>query len=264
MSLPVYSVTVVQERTIPSKRHRRMTHAQAYANVVSDYLEGADREHLVVLPFDSGSKLLGLHTAHIGDLTSAHVHPREVFKVAIASNAHHVVIAHNHPSGEPWPSDNDQEVTKRLWRTGKVLDIELVDHIITGNEKRYFSFAQHGFMRSLDDNETHRGHVFKMNEILGDVDYGSAGLNAVHKYLKKFPKTEDDLTEFFKDAAQRYVPVNYKHLTSKAISTWMSYQRDKPSAVKDLNAVISLASKKNFTNWKVIKEIIAMSPNLFS
>lgn len=80
-----------------------------------------------------------------GILNSSLVHPREVFRVAIAFNAYAVIFAHNHPSGDPTPSADDREVTRRLVESGELLDIRVVDHVIIGGDK-YVSLSEYGMM----------------------------------------------------------------------------------------------------------------------
>jgi DNA repair protein RadC len=76
----------------------------------------------------------------IGSLTAALVHAREVFKPAVLANAAAVILAHNHPSGDPEPSREDRELTERLVKAGRLLGITVLDHVIVG-EERFYSFA---------------------------------------------------------------------------------------------------------------------------
>jgi len=80
-----------------------------------------------------------------GSLTSSHVHPREVFRPAIREAAVGVLFVHNHPSGDPTPSQEDIQATRRLTKTGKVLGIRVLDHVVVGSF-RYFSFADEGIL----------------------------------------------------------------------------------------------------------------------
>ena len=73
------------------------------------------------------------------------VHPREVFREAIEVNAHSIIISHNHPSGDPVPSQKDRDITNILLKAGDILNIELVDHIVIGRGK-YFSFREEGIL----------------------------------------------------------------------------------------------------------------------
>ena len=105
---------------------------------VFDYLsasmKGLAKEQFVVVYLDSKNRLLGQEPVSVGILDSAHAHPREIFQGAIAAGAKSLIVAHNHPSGDPTPSKEDKEITKRLQSAGKILGIELLDHIIVGRE----------------------------------------------------------------------------------------------------------------------------------
>ena len=91
------------------------------------------REHFTIICLDTRSNLI-VDNVSIGTLNASLIHPREVFKKAIANNASHVILAHNHPSGDPSPSQEDIATTKRLVEAGAILGIAVVDHIIvTGN-----------------------------------------------------------------------------------------------------------------------------------
>jgi DNA repair protein RadC len=80
-----------------------------------------------------------------GTLTSSLVHPREVFRAAIAEAAAGVVVVHNHPSGDPAPSADDRQVTRQLVEAGRLLDLPVYDHVVVGGD-RYFSFAEAGLL----------------------------------------------------------------------------------------------------------------------
>ena len=83
------------------------------------------------------------HEVARGSLDQCHVHPREVFKAALLANAACIVLAHNHPSGNPIPSPDDEELTRRLAASGALLGVEVMDHIIVGDQ-RYYSFKEGG------------------------------------------------------------------------------------------------------------------------
>ena len=88
------------------------------------------KEHFKLILLNSRNKIIGISTISIGTLNANLVHPREVFKEAIIHNASSVVLAHNHPSGDPEPSEADLEITKRLIEAGKIMGIDVLDHII--------------------------------------------------------------------------------------------------------------------------------------
>ncbi|MBQ6501535.1 MAG: JAB domain-containing protein [Mogibacterium sp.] len=97
------------------------------------HMQERDRETVVVLSLNAKGEVIGCHEASIGDIVSSAVHPREIFKHAILSNAASIVVAHNHPSGDPEPSAQDIDATKRLKEAGNILGIPLLDHIVIGS-----------------------------------------------------------------------------------------------------------------------------------
>lgn len=100
-------------------------------------LRTAKKEHFVVLYLNARNQLIHKETISIGTLNANLVHPREVFKPAIDHLAASIIVAHNHPSGEVDPSPADLELTKRLQEAGKLIGIEVVDHIIIAGNKNY-------------------------------------------------------------------------------------------------------------------------------
>ena len=84
---------------------------------------------------DSKNRVQRINTVSIGILDSSLVHPREVFKDAILASAASIIVAHNHPSGDPTPSIEDKRVTQRLYEAGQLLGIDLLDHIVIGDNK---------------------------------------------------------------------------------------------------------------------------------
>lgn len=91
-------------------------------------------ENCIEIVINAKGQIIGWKTVSIGDLCSSIIHPREVFKYAICANAFALILAHNHPSGDPTPSGEDIRVTKRLVEAGNILGIEILDHIIIGEE----------------------------------------------------------------------------------------------------------------------------------
>ncbi len=102
-------------------------------------------ESFLVVHLDSKNRMVGMTTCSIGSMTASLVHPRDVFRPAIANMTAGLIFIHNHPSGDPAPSDEDIQITKRLCEVGKVIGIKCLDHIIIGSG-RYFSFADQGLM----------------------------------------------------------------------------------------------------------------------
>ena len=112
-----------------------MTHPEVVVAKVLGYKMSVDSESFFVLPLDKKCRLCGPMTEMTrGTLDSSIVHQREVFKVALRWSAASLIVAHNHPSGDPTPSKEDIEVTRRLLEAGRVLGIPLTDHIIVGDD----------------------------------------------------------------------------------------------------------------------------------
>jgi len=103
------------------------------------------QEHFCILCLNTKNKIVGVHTISIGSLNSSIVHPREVFKAALLNNANAIICLHNHPSGDPEPSREDIEITKRLVQAGEIIGIEVLDHVIIG-EQGYISMKGKGLM----------------------------------------------------------------------------------------------------------------------
>ena len=103
-------------------------------------------EVFVVVFLDARNHPIGFHEVSRGTLTESLVHPREVFRAAIAIGAARIAVAHNHPSGDPTPSREDIELTKRLRDAGELLGIKVLDHIIIG-DGHHVSLAEMGYMK---------------------------------------------------------------------------------------------------------------------
>ena len=115
-------------------------------NILKEFIGDSDREILAVLTLDTKNNVTSLTKASVGSLNSSIVHPREVFKTAILANSASIIIGHNHPSGDPSPSREDINITKRLNECGKILGIELLDHIVVGDNNNYISFKEKGLL----------------------------------------------------------------------------------------------------------------------
>jgi DNA repair protein RadC len=105
---------------------------------VRSQLKGKKKEHFLVLCLDTRNRLIASRPVSIGSLDTSIVHPREVFKEAVSACAASVIFAHNHPSGDPEPSKEDVELTKRLAKAGEIMGIDVLDHIIVC-DKSYLS-----------------------------------------------------------------------------------------------------------------------------
>lgn len=113
--------------------------------MLQDYMKNFDREHFVALFLNGKQQVQSIHEVSVGTINRTMVHPREVFKAAILANAVSIAVAHNHPSGEVLPSDLDLLVTERLCEAGKIIGIDVIDHLIIGGNQ-YYSFAENGLL----------------------------------------------------------------------------------------------------------------------
>jgi DNA repair protein RadC len=146
-SVPVYKVTLVREGRVSCYQQQIRSSADA-STLLHTYLADVDREHFAIILLNQKNRVVGVNTVSIGSLTASVVHPREVFKPAILSNAAAIILAHNHPSGQPQPSQEDRVLTVRLVAAGKLLGISVLDHVIIGDgTSAYFSFADEGLLQ---------------------------------------------------------------------------------------------------------------------
>ena len=105
----------------------------------------ADKEHFLLLVLNNKNRVNGFKVISTGSLTASIVHPREVWRAALHLCAAAVVFVHNHPSGDPAPSPEDIDITRRLKETADVLGIRVLDHVVLG-EERFFSFNDRGLL----------------------------------------------------------------------------------------------------------------------
>jgi DNA repair protein RadC len=130
--IPVYRVSMIKESAI-SVEQKTIRSPRDVFDAVREYLADVDREHFLTLLLNTKNGIVGVNTTSIGTLNSSLVHPREVFKPAIIANSAAVILVHCHPSGNPDPSNEDLEITRRLVEAGKLLGIEVLDHVIVGD-----------------------------------------------------------------------------------------------------------------------------------
>ncbi len=116
---------------------------QDVANLLMPEMRDLKKEHLKSLLLNSKNQVMHIKTVSVGILDSSLVHPREVFKDAILASSAAIIIAHNHPSGDPAPSPEDKRVTQRLHEAGQLLGIDLLDHIVIGDQ-RWVSLKERG------------------------------------------------------------------------------------------------------------------------
>ena len=137
----MYELKVLREHRVGYGPRTRIGAAQDVYDAFKAHFAPLDREQFVVLALDGKNNILGFNVVSTGSLTSALVHPREVFKPAILENAAAVILVHNHPSGDATPSDEDKAITARLKQAGELLGIKVLDHVVIGDHDHYVSFA---------------------------------------------------------------------------------------------------------------------------
>lgn len=124
-------------------RNERYTNPEQIFNLFS-FLKDETKEHFLAVHLDCKNRIVCIDKVSVGSLSQSIVHPREVFKAAMLSSASSIIIVHNHPSGDPTPSREDVEITRRLKEGAEILGIKLLDHIVIG--ERYISFCESGIL----------------------------------------------------------------------------------------------------------------------
>jgi DNA repair protein RadC len=135
---------------LPEEERPRIDRAGAIHGLLGREMEILPHESLRVLLLDTRHGLLEQKEVSLGSLNESIAHPREIFRPAIAKGAYAIAVAHNHPSGDPQPSEADRRLTRRLAEAGTLLQIPLVDHVIIGAKRGeappYFSFREAGLL----------------------------------------------------------------------------------------------------------------------
>ena len=126
-------------------RRKRMAAPQDGALLLMPKLRYETNEHFMLVLLNTKNRVIAVQQVSEGSLNSSVVHPREVFSPAIAQHAAAILVGHNHPSGDPEPSHEDKALTAVLVKTGNLLGIPLIDHIIIG-DGIYYSFKEHGYL----------------------------------------------------------------------------------------------------------------------
>jgi DNA repair protein RadC len=108
------------------------------------FLQQETKEYFIALHLDGKNRIVCFDIVSVGSLNQSIVHPRELFKTALLSSAAALILVHNHPTGDPLPSTQDIQITKRLKEAGEIIGISILDHIICGSS--YYSFVSNGLM----------------------------------------------------------------------------------------------------------------------
>ena len=145
-----YKLQLVREGSFPYADNI-IREPEDAAKIMQSHYDGSDREIFSFIALNIKHKVIGIHDVSVGSLTASIVHPREVFKAALVLNSAAILLSHCHPSGDTCPSREDINITRQLMEAGKLLDIPVLDHIITGTDKEYHrtycSMKEEGLMQ---------------------------------------------------------------------------------------------------------------------
>lgn len=140
----IVSIKMVKESSFLYRTRTILSPNDAY-EMIKEQLEGLDREQFIIACLNTKNEPTNISVVSVGSLNKAIVHPREVFKTAILSNASSIMAFHNHPSGDTTPSQQDIQLTHRLVEAGELLGIKLVDHLIIGDGS-FTSLKEKGYL----------------------------------------------------------------------------------------------------------------------
>ena len=128
----IVSIKMIKEASFLYQTRTISSPKDAY-EMIKEQLEGLDREQFIIACLNTKNEPMNISVVAVGTFNKAIVHPREVFKTAILSNAASIMAFHNHPSGDTTPSQQDLQLTNRLYEAGELLGIKLLDHLIIGD-----------------------------------------------------------------------------------------------------------------------------------
>ena len=140
----IVSIKMVKESSFLYQTRQILSPNDAY-EMIKEQLEGLDREQFIIACLNTKNEPTNISVVSVGSLNKAIVHPREVFKTATLSNAASIMAFHNHPSGETTPSQQDIQLTNRLYEVGELLGIKLLDHLIIG-DRTFTSLKEKGYL----------------------------------------------------------------------------------------------------------------------
>ena len=140
----IVSIKMVKESSFLYQTRTISSPKDAY-EMIKDQLQDLDREQFIIACLNTKNEPTNITVVSVGSLNKAIVHPREVFKTAILSNAASIMAFHNHPSGDTTPSQQDLQLTNRLYEAGELLGIKLLDHLIIGDGS-FTSLKEKGYL----------------------------------------------------------------------------------------------------------------------
>ncbi len=144
-TISVVSTKLVREEVINYDVNQKFKSPELIFDFLQNRIGDEPQECFALMCLDTKGKLTHYAIIHRGTINTSVIHPRDVFRTAILSNATSIVVAHNHPSGDSKPSPQDIEVTEILHKISVMMDIKLLDHLIIGNNE-YFSFKEKGII----------------------------------------------------------------------------------------------------------------------
>jgi len=143
-AMQILTIAELQKRINQSKKPiKKITCAEDVFDYFHESLKDKKQEHFYILMLDTQNKVIDKQLVSQGILDASIVHPREIFRPAIKNSSSKIILVHNHPSGNPKPSDEDFEITKKLMSIGEGLGIKVIDSVIVGNEK-WWSWKESG------------------------------------------------------------------------------------------------------------------------
>lgn len=145
MARNVKQVMKLEQKFFSEKRSfYKIGSSYSCAMFCKEILQDNASESLLVICLNTKNEIIAYGEIFKGSLNQSIAHPREIFQLALLNNSARILISHNHPSGHPTPSQNDKDFTNRLKESGELIGIELLDHIIVGENQSYFSFREEG------------------------------------------------------------------------------------------------------------------------
>ena len=150
MKKSIYQYSLKRTKVMEFREHEKLNMPKnVYKFLKAIKLDEEEQEHMMVLVLDAGSRIKAYYTVSIGLIDKTQIHVRELYRNSIIFGASRIILAHNHPSGSTNPSSEDIKVTNAMVKAGKIIDIEILDHIIIGDG--FYSFAEAGKLEVADD-----------------------------------------------------------------------------------------------------------------
>lgn len=140
----IVTVKLVKEKSI-TYGQRKINSPKEAADLAREFIGDSDRENLLLMALNSRSEPTLIQIVSVGNISSSIVHPREIFKAVILSNAASFILCHNHPSGSVEKSIEDTNVTKRIKEASQVIGVNFADHIIV-SDCAYYSYKEEGYL----------------------------------------------------------------------------------------------------------------------